>query len=172
MKRITLPPSIVPSGRPKGSGKTAINLKRKPAEKNSSDSAPLQKKRKFFDMDPIEQGPVIVQWLTNWPLDKIRTKKVTYGDIIQDAAVFNRLKNKKLDLNDIKKFLEKKTFNYISNEVDRIQKIQLTCVKCKKWLNGLQIMCVGCIDWYHGKCIGVKNASAGEGYFCTSCKCG
>lgn len=137
-------------GRPKGSGKTTIGLKRKPAEKNSTDCGPLQKKRKFFD--------------------KIRTKKVTYGDIIQDAAVFNRLKNKKLNLNWIKKFLDKKTFNYISNEVDRIQKIQLTCIKCKKWLNGLQIICVGCIDWYHSKCIGVKNGSAGEGYFCTSCK--
>lgn len=168
MARVILPPSIVPVGRPKGKVNKAISLKRKiPATPSKSGQPP--KKIKFLDRKVSDQGPLMVQWLTNWPLEKVRAKKVANGDIIQDTIIFNRLKNTNLQLNCMKKFLDKKTFKYILDEVDRLNEMPYTCTKCKKYLNGLQIMCHGCLDWYHAKCIGVTNKQSNDDYFCSTC---
>lgn len=172
MSYITLPPTIVPVGRPKGTGKTVIGTKRKMSIKTPSGNSPQppSKKVKFFDKSAVEQGVLIVQWFTNFPIELIGKKKVTNADIIQDPIIFNRLRHQKLNINYIKKYLDKKTFQYIESEVDRISRMQHTCTKCRKYLSGVQVMCHGCLDCYHAKCIGLTpNQASKIEYFCPCC---
>lgn len=169
-----------PIGRPKGSGNTVIGLKSK-APANSKKSQTLKrklpssdrttdfelptKKIKFVDKKKGEQGVLIATWLTT---EQIGKKKITLGDIIQDMHTFNRLIHKAINLQFIKNYVDKKTFNYIEDEVDRLAKKPYVCRKCHKNLNGIQIMCHGCLDWYHGKCINITNTKDIE-YFCDDC---
>lgn len=104
----------------------------------------------------------VAGWLTNWSKEQIEKKKITNGDIIQDAIIFNRLRNTRLDLDCTKKYFDKKTFKYLNEEVDRLKEKKLICPKCKKFLGGLQIMCHGCLDWYHAPCIGITAAAASK----------
>lgn len=168
-QRITLPSKIVPVGRPKGTHNTAVGIKRKNPQTSKQNWTPA-KKKKFIERDVLEQGVVVTSWLTNWPKNRIGNKKVTMGDIIQDPHTFNRLRYDQLDLNCIKKHLDKNAFRYIVDEVERLKEKPYTCRKCQKNLMGLQIMCHSCLDWYHGKCINVS-ASAAKNltYFCSDC---
>ena len=161
----------VPVGRPKGSENTVIGLKRKApgTSKPLSQNAP-RKRMKFFDKNIAEQGVVIATWLTNWPTNRIGQKKITIGDIIQDPHTFNRLRHKGIDLKSVKNYVDKKTFKYIEDEIERLKKKPFICRKCQKILTGLQIMCHGCLDWYHCKCIQVTPAVARNvEYFCSDC---
>lgn len=123
---------------------------------------------KFVEIPLTEQGIVVSSWLTNWPKNRVGNKKITMGDIIPDSFTFNRLRNDAVDLSSIKKYFDKKTFQYIADEVERLKGRPYGCRKCRKNLNGLQIMCHGCLDWYHGKCIGVS-AAKNIAYFCSEC---
>lgn len=166
-QHIILPTKNVAVGRPKGSGNTVVGLKRKvPPNSRATHNAP-PKKMKFVDKNCAEQGILIGMWLTNWPKNQIGGKKITMGDIIQDPHTFNRLRHKQVDLKCTEKFFDKKTFNYILNEVNRLKKRPYVCRKCQRNLKGIQIICHGCLDCYHEQCInpGVRNIE----YFCADC---
>lgn len=130
---IKLPPKFNPIGRPKGSAvNTVVGKKRKNPTKPVD--VPVQKKVKFLERNYEDQGLAIASWLTNWSKEQIGRKKISNGDIIQDPIIFNRLRNTDLDLNCAKKHFDKKTFQYLKGEVDRLQANKLICPECKKFL--------------------------------------
>lgn len=173
-QRIIMPAKMHSVGRPKGSGRTVIGLKRKNTIKPSTlpaDNPIPQKRIKFNEKSFSEQGFIVTNWLTNWPIERIkRSKKIMNGDIIQDAIIFNRLRSEHLNINCIKKYFHRQTFKYIEDEIERLRGKPHVCTKCKKNLTGFQIMCHGCLDWYHGKCIALTATEAKSiTYFCPDC---
>lgn len=169
-----LPPKLPSVGRPKGSGQTVIGLlKRKNTQR--IESAASVPKKKFLDLNTMEQSVKLTQWLTNKSETSIRNKKVTYSDIIQDSVIFNRLRNEGIDLRGLKKYMDKACYDYIVDEVDRLnEKTYWACAKCKRNLNsvsiqGEQIMCNWCLDWFHKSCTDVKTTK-NLTFFCVSCR--
>lgn len=167
---IRMPNKMVPIGRPRGSGKTVIGTKRQNSQKPEANIPP--KKVKFFNRSSEDQGRIIVNWLTNESFERIgkNRKKYTNGNVIQDQNIFNRLRNKTLDISLIKKYFDNKTFTYIEGEIDRLNNRPIACIKCKKTVSQPQVMCNGCLDLYHGKCLGLTAAQArNTTFFCADC---
>lgn len=168
---IILPTRLRSVGRPKGSGVTVIGNKRKPEAKSSDVDA---KKIKFFDKELSEQGKTIINWFTNIPINEVISrfskKKIQYDDIIQDPNVFNRLKNKDIDLKCLKPYLARNTFKYISDEVARLSDFPLICAKCRKYLSGNYVSCKGCLDTYHFNCVDVPSSKRNREIFSFFCK--
>lgn len=103
----------------------------------------------------------------------ITKQKVTYGDIIQDPTMFNRLRNDAINLNGLKKFMDNKCYKYVTDEVERLNDNEYwACAKCNKNLHGIQLMCNKCLDWFHLLCTEYKSAASTKDviYFCNSCK--
>lgn len=155
-----LPPKLRSIGRPKGSGQTVIGLKRKTLE--NTGKKVVAPKRKFIELNNIEQCLQITQWLTNKSESAIRNRKVSYSDIIQDSAMFNRLRNDGIDIGGLKKLMDNDCYKYIVDEVDRLNdRTYWACAKCKRNLNshhikGEQLMCHWCLDWFHISCTDIK----------------
>lgn len=170
-QRITLPPKITSVGRPKGAGNTVIGVRKRKTTNLSTYKDPTPpKKTKFVERNLKEQGVLISTWLTNWPENRIGQRKISLGDIIQDPHIFNRLRHKQLNLECIKNYLDKKTFKYIEDEVERLKTRPYACRKCQRNLSGIQIMCHGCLDWYHDKCITLPPGETKNIiYFCEDC---
>lgn len=165
-----LPPKLSPVGRPKGSGQTVAGLKRKTNTK--SVSGPSAPKKKFLDLTDIEQSLKMMHWLTNKSNKEIKSKKITYSDIIQDGAMFNRLRNDGISLAMLKSYMDKHCYKYITSEIVRLNENEYwACAKCKRNLTGNQLMCNGCLDWFHLSCTEHKTAKNSKKivYFCVSC---
>lgn len=180
---VVFPPKVTSVGRPKGSGQTVVGLKHK-ANKKKSDGVknvvPMKRQaeknvklKKFIELSFNDQGATIVTWLTNKSLMEIKKKKVSMDDIIQDSNMFNRLRNDAVDLKCVKPLVDKKCYNYLNEEVERLNSNtkRWACAKCRKNLSlGYQIMCNVCLDWYHIQCVGVSETDAKSlVYFCKSC---
>lgn len=168
-----LPPKSKPVGRPKGSGQTVAGVNKKRKNQNEIQSHPT-KKSKFLDLNATAQSLTLIQWLTNKSVSQIKSKKITYDDIIQDSIMFNRLRNDSIDLNVMKPFMEKKCFRYIEDEIERLNERKYwACAKCKRNLNGIQVMCHICLDWFHVLCTDITAAAAKKEnvtYFCKPCR--
>lgn len=165
-----LPAKITSHGRPKGSGQTVIGTKKRKGE-TKTNTGPTPPKKKFLDLNSSEQSLTVLEWLTNKKQEVIKTKKVEYGDIIQDPIMFNRLRNGGIDLNGLKTYMDKQAYKYIIDEIERLNSNKYwACAKCNRNLNGFQIMCNKCLDWFHLTCteytsVPPKNIM----YFCKSC---
>lgn len=168
-----LPSKIVSIGRPKGSGQTIIGTLKRKNTKKASTQPQSNKRVKFDHLDTNQQSLEVVRWLTNKTTTEIQRKKISMGDIIQDANIFNRLRNEKIELKCLKKLMDVKCFKYLSNEVDRLKDSSLWgCSKCNRNLSGLQIMCSCCLDWFHIGCTDDKSATQSSelDFFCTYCR--
>ena len=115
---IKLPSNIVTKGRPKGSGNTVIGLKRK----QSTIHAVPPKKIKFSDKSYYEQGNVIVQWLTSYPLSKFGRKKITDDAVTKDPMVYQRIRSNSIDLSCIEAHFASKTYKSILDKVRSLEK--------------------------------------------------
>ncbi len=177
--KVVFPPKVTSIGRPKGSGQTAIGLKRKEKNKSAKTVVPVKKRnegtmvnpKKFVDLDSDEQGRMIIGWLTNKSFDQIVKKKSAIGDIIQDANIFNRLRNDTIDLRCVKKYTDHQCYKYLQEEVEKLEDERWACAKCKRNLSGYQLMCNSCLDWFHIDCLNISKENAKTiTYFCSMCK--
>lgn len=176
--KVVFPPKVTSIGRPKGSGQTAIGLKRKNKTKNAKTVVPVKKSKegtmvnpkKFVDFDFNEQGLTIIGWLTNKSFDQVIKKKAAIGDIIQDANMFNRLRNDGIDLRCIKKYTDPQCYKYLQEEVAKLEDERWACTKCKRNLSGFQLMCNSCLDWFHIDCVNISKEKAKTiTFFCSKC---
>lgn len=175
--KVVFPPKVTSVGRPKGAGQTAVGLKRQNKKKAKSNIPTKQKRiekvvaskqngkptdgaKKFIDLELHEQGWTIISWLTNKSFDEIKKKKIVMGDIIQDINTFNRLRNDAVNLTCVKKYVDSQCYNYLLNEVERLEDQRWPCTKCHKNLSGYQLMCNGCLDWFHADCLGFSKGKA------------
>lgn len=164
--RIRMPPKIASVGRPKGKKNTAIGVKRK---SNGGDEA-TPAKIKFLDLNSKNQSLTILSWLTNKTVTQIFSKKISTDEIIQDAARFNRLRNDAVNISDTKKYFDRKTYEYLCDEIEKLDGKPWCCVKCNRNLSGDQIMCHSCLDWYHVKCVNYSQPKGNSNFFCNDCK--
>lgn len=104
-----------------------------------------------------------------------RTEVILGDKDFADRAIYaekypNAVLHEELNINCVKKYLDKKTFKYIRDEIERLQGKPYACSTCTKKLSGLQIMCERCLDWHHAKCVGFTASLAkNTTFFCTSC---
>lgn len=165
LRRIRLPSKIVSVGRPKGSKTTVIGTKRKGTNLNS----PAPSKKPFLERFEEDQAVTILQWLTNMTRSDIVRKKILASDIVGGADKLNRLRNSDIiSLDCLKKFVDSKSFEFISTEIEGFSQSPWNCAKCKHELNGDQVMCSSCLDWFHFKCVGFAESKEKD-YFCPKC---
>lgn len=165
IKKINLPIKNVAVGRPKGSQKTVIGLKRKINDGEN-------KKLIFAEQSESIQAFRILGWLTNLNVDEILKKKISYNDILQDSYMFQRLLNKHIVLRVIKKYCDSKCYLYLTQEVKRLQGLKrLLCRKCKRMANQNALHCEGCLDYFHLKCTGMAGIKKKPNqFFCMECE--
>lgn len=161
---IKLPMKISTVGRPKGKTNTVIGLKRKASAPAHTSFA----KKKFLDLNLKNQSLNIVRWLTNKTANEILTKKTARHEIIEDDLIFSRLRNDGIEFSGTKKYLERKAFNYLCDEIEKLENKVWPCAKCSRQLSGEQIMCNSCLDWYHVKCAG-RIVPENVDFFCNDC---
>lgn len=163
---IKLPQKVTSLGRPKGKVNTVAGTKRKA----KSDHKATPAKKKFLNLTIENQSLTIVRWLTNKTATQILYKKTARHEIIEDATIFNRLRNDTITFRGTKKYFEPKAFKYLRNEIAKLVTKTWHCVKCSRKLSGDQIMCHSCLDWFHVKCTQYSTPKGNNDFFCNDCK--
>ncbi|KAL7299452.1 hypothetical protein TKK_0007694 [Trichogramma kaykai] len=152
-----------PKGRPRGKALDAIGL-------------PISRTIKcipYEKMSDLEKSRIILKWILK---PGTLNKKVL--DTIFDESDFIDFNNMPcwiydpdIDINIVKKRMDKRIFNRLKSVIKRNEKnVQWICSKCNNDLNNGQysIGCDGCMKWQHYKCAGLKKKPK-QYFFCHDC---
>ncbi|XP_043269802.1 uncharacterized protein [Venturia canescens] len=178
LENLTVPCALKRRGRPKGSEKTVIGLRKKRRVPAGI------KQRPFFKLSINERALVILKWVVD---DKIAYSAVYHGKHIQEEsvesnpdAVCDSIIDDDINILSMKKYFSGDAWRVVEQILECKRKNDVfLCAVCAVDLDTtidesssnckFSIRCDYCVLWYHVGCVGLKKPPKSKLWKCNRC---